>query len=141
MLKYTDHILLVGEGAKRFALSYGFKEEDLLTPESRQLWLTWRANRDQDDDWLNVPENEPLVARPTGTINLNVVNAKGERLLHDDDQRPGLEDSRAGRVIRRSSARGSTPTTMWARRLHRTGRGEHHGLRRISHGRSTCAEG
>ena len=40
VLKYTDHIMLVGEGAKRFALSYGFKEEDLLTPESRQAWLT-----------------------------------------------------------------------------------------------------
>ena len=78
VLKYTDHILLVGEGAKRFALSYGFKEEDLLTPESRQLWLTWRANRGLDDDWLNVPDNEPLVARPTGTINLNLVNAKGD---------------------------------------------------------------
>ncbi len=78
VLKYTDHVMLVGEGAKRFALSYGFKAEDLLTPESRQLWLTWRANRGPDDDWLNVPENEPLVARPTGTINLNVVNAKGD---------------------------------------------------------------
>jgi N4-(beta-N-acetylglucosaminyl)-L-asparaginase len=78
VLKYTDHVLLVGEGAKRFALSYGYKEEDLLTPESRQLWLTWRANRGPDDDWLNVPEEEPLVARPTGTINLNVVNARGE---------------------------------------------------------------
>jgi N4-(beta-N-acetylglucosaminyl)-L-asparaginase len=78
VLKYTDHILLVGEGAKQFALSYGFKEEDLLTPESRQLWLTWRANRGPDDDWLNVPDNEQMVARPTGTINLNVVNAQGE---------------------------------------------------------------
>ncbi len=78
VLKYTDHHLLVGEGAKRFALSYGFKEEDLLTPESRQLWLTWRANRGPDDDWHNVPDNEPLVARPTGTINLNLVNAKGD---------------------------------------------------------------
>ncbi len=78
VLKYTDHIMLVGEGAKRFALSYGFKEEDLLTPESRQLWLTWRANRGPDDDWLNVPENEQMVARPTGTINLDVVNEQGE---------------------------------------------------------------
>jgi N4-(beta-N-acetylglucosaminyl)-L-asparaginase len=78
VLKYTDHVLLVGEGAKRFALSYGYKEEELLTPESRQLWLTWRANRGPEDDWLNVPEDEPLVARPTGTINLNVVNSKGE---------------------------------------------------------------
>jgi N4-(beta-N-acetylglucosaminyl)-L-asparaginase len=78
VLKYTNHILLVGEGAKRFALSYGFKEEDLLTPESRQLWLAWRANRGKDDDWLDVPEGEPMVARPTGTINLNVVNARGD---------------------------------------------------------------
>ena len=78
VLKYTDHIMLVGEGAKRFALSYGFKEEDLLTPESRQLWLEWRANRGAEDDWLDVPEKEPMVARPTGTINLDVVNAQGE---------------------------------------------------------------
>ncbi|HEY3013361.1 MAG TPA: N(4)-(beta-N-acetylglucosaminyl)-L-asparaginase [Gemmatimonadales bacterium] len=78
VLKYTDHILLVGEGAKRFALSYGFKEEDLLTPESRQLWLEWRANRGPEDDWLDVPEKEPMVARPTGTINLDVVNAQGD---------------------------------------------------------------
>lgn len=78
VLKYTDHVLLVGEGAKRFALSYGFKEEELLTPESRQLWLEWRANRGADDDWLNVPENEPMLVRPTGTINLNVVNARGD---------------------------------------------------------------
>ncbi|HYF40463.1 MAG TPA: isoaspartyl peptidase/L-asparaginase, partial [Gemmatimonadales bacterium] len=76
VLKYTDHIMLVGEGAKRFALSYGLKEEDLLTPESRQLWLEWRANRGPDDDWLDVPEKEPMVARPTGTINLNVVNGR-----------------------------------------------------------------
>ncbi|HEX6433537.1 MAG TPA: N(4)-(beta-N-acetylglucosaminyl)-L-asparaginase [Gemmatimonadales bacterium] len=78
VLKYTDHILLVGEGARRFALSYGFKEEDLLTPESRQRWLEWRANRGSDDDWLDVPEKEPMVARPTGTINLDLVNARGE---------------------------------------------------------------
>jgi N4-(beta-N-acetylglucosaminyl)-L-asparaginase len=78
VLKYTNHILLVGEGAKRFALSYGFKEEDLLTPASREKWLRWRANRSPDDDWLDVPEDEPMVARPTGTVNLNVVNARGE---------------------------------------------------------------
>jgi N4-(beta-N-acetylglucosaminyl)-L-asparaginase len=78
VLKYTNHILLVGEGAKRFALSYGFKEEDLLTPESRQRWLAWRANRGAADDWLDVPDKEPMVVRPTGTINLNVVNQSGD---------------------------------------------------------------
>lgn len=78
VLKYTNHIMLVGEGAKKFALSYGFQEENLLTPESRQLWLTWRANRGPTDDWLDVPDKTPMVVRPTGTINLNVVNAAGD---------------------------------------------------------------
>ncbi|HEY8105229.1 MAG TPA: N(4)-(beta-N-acetylglucosaminyl)-L-asparaginase, partial [Gemmatimonadales bacterium] len=78
IMLYTNHIMLVGEGAKRFALSYGFKEEDLLTPESRQAWLEWRANRGPNDDWLDVPANTPMVARPTGTINLDVVNAAGD---------------------------------------------------------------
>ena len=77
VLRYTNHILLVGAGAKRFALSYGFKEEELLTPESRDLWLRWRANRGREDDWLDVPEGEKM-ARVTGTINMNVVNAKGD---------------------------------------------------------------
>ena len=39
VLLYTDHIMLVGEGAKQFALSYGFKEENLLTDASRERWL------------------------------------------------------------------------------------------------------
>ena len=79
VLLYTDHILLVGEGAKRFALSYGFKDEDLLTEKSREAWLRWRANRGHDDDWLDVPEDDTtMVVRPTGTINLNCVNPKGE---------------------------------------------------------------
>ena len=78
VLKYTNHIMLVGEGAKKFALSYGFQEENLLTPESRQLWLTWRANRSATDDWLDVPNKTPMVVRPTGTINLNIVNAAGD---------------------------------------------------------------
>lgn len=78
VLLYTDHILLVGEGAKRFALSYGFKEEDLLTERSRQRWLVWRANRSDNDDWLNVERDEDMVQRPTGTINMNVVNPQGD---------------------------------------------------------------
>jgi len=78
VLKYTNHILLVGDGAKRFALSYGFKEEDLLTQDSREAWLRWRANRGAQDDWVNVDQRTPPLARPTGTINMNLVNDKGE---------------------------------------------------------------
>jgi len=81
VLKYTDHILLVGAGAKKFALSYGFKEEDLLTPKSREAWLRWRANRGKTDDWIDIPNANSVwtaEGRPTGTINLDCVNDKGE---------------------------------------------------------------
>jgi N4-(beta-N-acetylglucosaminyl)-L-asparaginase len=78
VLKYTPYVLMVGEGAKEFALSYGYKEENLLTPEARDVWLRWRANRGHEDDWLDVPDDAKLTHRPTGTINLDVVNTKGE---------------------------------------------------------------
>jgi N4-(beta-N-acetylglucosaminyl)-L-asparaginase len=78
VLKYTNHVLLVGEGAKRFALSYGFKHQDLLTDESRQAWLRWRANLNPGDDYLDVPATEQMVTRPTGTINLDVVTPAAE---------------------------------------------------------------
>src|SRR6059036_4190178 len=77
VLKYTNHIFLVGEGAKRFALQYGFKEEDLLTPHAREVWLHWRANRGKGDDWVDIPDSAPAMARPTGTINMDLINDKG----------------------------------------------------------------
>ena len=78
VLKYTDHILLVGEGAKRFALQYGFKEENLLTDASRDAWLHWRANLNPSDSYLDVPAGETMLARPTGTINCDVVAPGGD---------------------------------------------------------------
>jgi N4-(beta-N-acetylglucosaminyl)-L-asparaginase len=79
VLKYTNHIFLVSEGAKRFALSYGFKEEDLLTDASRQAWLEWRANLNANDNWLDVLGHTPMVVHPpTGTINCDAVTPSGD---------------------------------------------------------------
>ncbi|HEU4570544.1 MAG TPA: N(4)-(beta-N-acetylglucosaminyl)-L-asparaginase [Gemmatimonadales bacterium] len=80
VLKYTTHMMLVGQDAKRFALSFGFKEEDLLTPASRAAWLEWRANRGHEDDWVDVGngEGQKMLHRVTGTINLDVVAPSGD---------------------------------------------------------------
>jgi N4-(beta-N-acetylglucosaminyl)-L-asparaginase len=78
ILKYTNHIFLVGEGAKRFALSYGFKEEDLMTEHSREAWLRWRANLNPDDNFLDVPDSEKLTRPKTGTINCDAVTPQGD---------------------------------------------------------------
>src|SRR5204862_7771431 len=43
VMDHTDHIMLVGAGARKFALEMGFKERDLLTPEARAAWLQWKT--------------------------------------------------------------------------------------------------
>ncbi len=78
VMKYTDHILLVGKGAQDFAVQFGFKVEDLLTDKARQAWLRWRANLNPDDNYLNVPDDESFVVQPHGTINCSAVNARGD---------------------------------------------------------------
>lgn len=51
LLEQTHRVLLVGEGAKRFALANGFAEENLLTDKARRIWLHWKRTRSNVDDW------------------------------------------------------------------------------------------
>jgi len=90
VMDYTDHILLVGPGAKKFALQMGFREQNLLTEKSRQDWLRWKACLNPNDNWLDNPGAAPPptasisyddllhVKFTTGTINMNAVNARGD---------------------------------------------------------------
>jgi N4-(beta-N-acetylglucosaminyl)-L-asparaginase len=77
VMDYTDHIMLVGAGAKKFALSMGFKEQNLLTEKSRQDWLKWKSCLNSNDNWLD--HEDPIQIKfATGTIHMNAVNSKGE---------------------------------------------------------------
>ena len=38
----TKHVMLVGKGAKQFAISKGFKHTNLLTKEARNAWMEWK---------------------------------------------------------------------------------------------------
>ena len=64
VMDYTDHIMLVGAGARRFAIEMGFTPQNLLTEKSRQDWLRWRANLNPRDGWLDHPE-DVKIAKPT----------------------------------------------------------------------------
>ncbi len=44
VMEQTDHVMLVGEGATRFAKAWGFKGEDLLTEKSRLAWMVWKQS-------------------------------------------------------------------------------------------------
>ncbi|MFQ5571619.1 MAG: N(4)-(beta-N-acetylglucosaminyl)-L-asparaginase [Rhodothermales bacterium] len=52
VLQRTDHVLLVGKGAQRFARMHGFPIENLLTDEAREVWVRWRENLSNQDDYL-----------------------------------------------------------------------------------------
>jgi N4-(beta-N-acetylglucosaminyl)-L-asparaginase len=41
VMEKTPHVQLVGEGAFQFALSQGFKKQNLLTPKSEKAWKDW----------------------------------------------------------------------------------------------------
>jgi N4-(beta-N-acetylglucosaminyl)-L-asparaginase len=87
VMERTDHVLIVGEGALRFAKAHGFREEDLLTERARLEWLDWKERLSDKDDWLppHTIEDEDIGAlrssdetRHTGTINCLAVNAAGD---------------------------------------------------------------
>ena len=98
----TDHVLLVGEGALKFARAHGFKEENLLTDRSREIWLRWKENQSDRDNWFP-PEKKKeslstalLGAATTGTINCLVRDAKAD--LAGVTTTSGLSWKLAGRV-------------------------------------------
>jgi N4-(beta-N-acetylglucosaminyl)-L-asparaginase len=48
VMEHTGHVMLVGEGAERFAVALGFPRENLLTDYSRKVWLLWKETH---SDW------------------------------------------------------------------------------------------
>jgi N4-(beta-N-acetylglucosaminyl)-L-asparaginase len=107
VLSETDHMMLVGEGALRFAKAYGFQEEELLTERSRLAWLTWKRemrDRNGHTNWESGTDAPPKAKKigelkkifpqfdektlawaydvatnpPHGTINCMALNEKGE---------------------------------------------------------------
>lgn len=116
VMERTDHLLLVGEGALRFARAHGFPEENLLTEKARIAWLCWKETMSDQDSWgpgLAGPEPEKkssvqadpatllwadamIKHPPTGTINCLAVNPKGE--MSGVTTTSGLAWKLAGRV-------------------------------------------
>ena len=90
VMERTDHVLLVGKGALEFAKKWGFKEENLLTDKARKIWLRWRENLNERDDWgppdhLRKEEKMSVLFDPYegiehhyGTTNVLAVDSNGD---------------------------------------------------------------
>jgi len=51
VMQHTGHVMLVGEGAERFAVDMGFPRENLLTDRSRKIWMLWKEFNSDRDWW------------------------------------------------------------------------------------------
>jgi len=51
VMEHTGHVMLVGEGAERFAVAMGFPRENLLTEHSRKIWMLWKQFHSNRDWW------------------------------------------------------------------------------------------
>ena len=98
VMERTNHVMIVGDGARRFGVAEGFEEMNLLTEHSRKIWLAWKAKTSfnwrpgiDSPEWKeymsqlfegdarNIAYAEQRIADPiTGTINCLAVNLKGE---------------------------------------------------------------
>nr|BAX00386.1 aspartylglucosaminidase [Aurelia sp. SETO] len=54
VMEHSTHTLLVGEGATQFAINMGFKEEDLHSKESIEMFEDWKKKSCQPNYWKNV---------------------------------------------------------------------------------------
>ena len=78
VMERTDHIHIVGRGAQDFARAHGFKVENLLTERARKIWLRWKENLSDKDDWFPPKDGNYNDKRTTGTINVLAIDSNSD---------------------------------------------------------------
>jgi N4-(beta-N-acetylglucosaminyl)-L-asparaginase len=116
VMENTNHVMIVGDGARRYAVDEGFEEMNLLTDKSRKIWLAWKASSSMNwrpgidsPEWkehmtqlFNGDEKEIAFAEraiahpPWGTIPCMAINEKGD--ISATTTTSGLAWKIAGRV-------------------------------------------
>jgi N4-(beta-N-acetylglucosaminyl)-L-asparaginase len=89
VMERTNHVMLVGEGAQKFAVAQGFPRENLLTERSRKIWMLWKESMSSQDNWgpgLSAPDWKPPVPVPKSQS----LNEQIER-LNDIAARLGIQ--------------------------------------------------
>lgn len=89
VMERTNHVMLVGEGAQKFAVAQGFPRENLLTERSRKIWMLWKESMSNQDNWgpgLSSPDWKPPVPVPKSQS----LNERIER-LNEVAARLGIE--------------------------------------------------
>ncbi|MFD2147234.1 N(4)-(beta-N-acetylglucosaminyl)-L-asparaginase [Mucilaginibacter antarcticus] len=76
VMEKTPHVMLVGDGARQFAIEQGFKNEKLLTPESEKAWKKWLVTHEYKPV-MNIENQRPGDKYNHDTIGMLAIDAKG----------------------------------------------------------------
>jgi N4-(beta-N-acetylglucosaminyl)-L-asparaginase len=82
VMNHTGHVMLVGEGAEKFAVAVGFPRENLLTDHSRKIWLLWKEYHSNNDWWgpgLDDPNWQPPEGKSQSELRLDRFRRLEER--------------------------------------------------------------
>ena len=69
VMEKTPHVMLVGDGAQKFAIAEGFPKENLLTDESKREWEKWKAKQPEFKPKINIENHD--------TIGLVAIDSRG----------------------------------------------------------------
>jgi N4-(beta-N-acetylglucosaminyl)-L-asparaginase len=89
VMEHTGHVMLVGEGAERFAVAMGFPRENLLTERSRKIWLLWKEFH-STNDWWGPGLADPQWKAPADSPQAEVWKERLQR-LEEHAARVGIE--------------------------------------------------
>ncbi|HZQ51428.1 MAG TPA: N(4)-(beta-N-acetylglucosaminyl)-L-asparaginase [Bryobacteraceae bacterium] len=67
VMDHTSHVMIVGDGALKFAEAYGYQKEDLLTGKARTAWLVWKESLrapNAFNNWVSMSQNLRAEAEP-----------------------------------------------------------------------------
>ncbi len=101
VLEHTGHVMLVGEGAERFAVAMGFPRENLLTERSRKIWMLWKQYHSRDDWWgpgLADPHWQPPETKPQSELWQERIRRLAEMAAHLGIE-PGYRMAAVRRVL------------------------------------------
>jgi N4-(beta-N-acetylglucosaminyl)-L-asparaginase len=77
VMERTNHTMIVGDGARRFAVAEGFEELNLLTEHSRKIWLAWKAST--SFNWRPGIDSPEWVGRSAAARNKEKTATAGRR--------------------------------------------------------------
>jgi N4-(beta-N-acetylglucosaminyl)-L-asparaginase len=97
VMEHTGHVMLVGEGADRFATAMGFPRENLLTEHSRKIWMLWKEYH-STDDWWGPGISDPNWKAPEN-ISRNELWQERYARLEERAAALGIEPERRGSAI------------------------------------------